>query len=46
MEQAGGPNRVCPPRPRGAQNLAAMQALDRNHGVAAASPPPTTRRRG
>jgi hypothetical protein len=27
---------------RDAQNLAAMQALDRNQGVAAAPPPPTT----
>jgi hypothetical protein len=42
MEQTGGPNRVCPPMTRDAQNLAAMQALDRNQGVAAAPPPPTT----
>jgi len=41
-EQTGGPNRVCPPMTRDAQNLAAMQALDRNQGVAAAPPPPTT----
>ena len=42
MEQTGGPNRVCPPMTRDAQNLAAMQALDRNHGVAHAAAPATT----
>jgi hypothetical protein len=41
-EQTGGPNRVCPPMTRDAQNLAAMQALDRNHGVAHAAAPATT----
>ena len=41
-QQTGGPNRVCPPMTRDAQNLAAMQALDRNHGVAHAAAPATT----
>ena len=41
-QQTGGPNRVGPPMTRDAQNLAAMQALDRNHGVALAAAPPTT----
>ena len=45
--QTGGPNRVDPPMTRDAQNLAAMQELDRNHGVAfAAATPGTLTRRG